>query len=461
MIKNFENLRERYPVFTFEDFTIRKSETYIEVEYHFIQSDSIEFKPNFKLNLNGLKNLHNSKKKFLIEGIAFYIGMVELISYWKACASPKVIIKCAKLDERQIQFFKEIYFHGLGEYFYLNKISTTKNNFLEIESTGDKIYSPVDLELSSKNLIPVGGGKDSITTIELLKEEKENSLLFIVNPRGATLGSAKIAGMEQSTITIDRKIDPKLLELNSKGYLNGHTPFSALLAFQGVFAAIIYGCKNIILSNEDSSSEGNTFFNDEEINHQWSKSFAAEKLLNTFFKEYINDQIEYFSILRPFFEIKIGRFFSRQKKYLKIFRSCNRGSKTNSWCGECPKCLFVFIILSPFLKEDELIGIFNKNLFDNNELESVFEALLDPDKVKPFECVGTKREVFTALSLITRQLILQNKPLPYLLEKFNNNYGSEVNKHAMLAESIFKHYNTENLVPDYFIDNLKKKMEVF
>ena len=286
-------------------------------------------------------------------------------------------------------------------------------------------------------------------------------MLFIVNPRGATLDSAKSAGMEESTVTIDRKIDPRLLELNSRGYLNGHTPFSALLAFQGVFAAIVYGCKNIILSNEDSSSEGNTFFNDEEINHQWSKSFTAEKLLNTFFKEYLNPQIEYFSILRPFFEIQIGRFFSRQKKYLKIFRSCNRGSKTNSWCGECPKCLFVFIILSPFLKEDELIGIFNKNLFENNELESVFEALLNHDKIKPFECVGTKREVFTALSLITRQLILQNKPLPYLLENFNNDYGSEVNKHAMLAESIFKHYNTENLIPDYFVDNLKKKMELF
>ena len=48
----------------------------------------------------------------------------------------------------------------------------------------------------------------------------------------------------------------------------------------------------------------------------------------------------------------------------KIFKSCNVGSKSIpwNWCCDCPKCLFVYIILSPFLtKEERIKGC--KNLF--------------------------------------------------------------------------------------------------
>lgn len=460
MLRNFQNLREAYPVFKYKSYKIEKKSDSLLVSYHFWQSDEIQFYPAFTLYLNGLEIQDNIKDLSSLNSIVFNLGLMELVSYWKACASPLVEIECGVLNAEQISFYKEIYFHGLGEYFYFNKIKTSKADFMQIICTGGVTLNRGKFIINNTNLIPVGGGKDSITTIGLLKKRLDNSLLFIVNPRGATLDTAETAGMKDKTIIINRAIDKKLLELNSQGFLNGHTPFSALLAFQAAFASLVYGTGRIILSNEDSSSEGNAFYNETEVNHQWSKSFKAEKMINGYLKKYICSDLEYFSLLRPFYEIQIGRYFSRQKDFLTIFRSCNKGSKTNSWCSACPKCLFVYIILAPFIDDDELVKIFGINLLDNSELEQIFYDLLKPENVKPFECVGTKFEVQAALSLKYRELRFQKKSLSYLLKKFESEYGEKINNFAKNANELFNHFNSENIIPAELVADLKLEMEV-
>lgn len=96
--------------------------------------------------------------------------------------------------------------------------------------TRRKSISPSNKELIG-NLIPVGGGKDSNVTMEILKPLENENTAFIVNPRGATIDSVNAAGMQDSKITVQRILDERMLKLNQKGFLNGHTPFSALLAF--------------------------------------------------------------------------------------------------------------------------------------------------------------------------------------------------------------------------------------
>ena len=49
------------------------------------------------------------------KNMAFNIGMIELISYWKCACPPKIIIKCGYVDEEQIKFWKKIYFHPFPE----------------------------------------------------------------------------------------------------------------------------------------------------------------------------------------------------------------------------------------------------------------------------------------------------------------------------------------------------------
>jgi len=92
--------------------------------------------------------------------------------------------------------------------------------------------------------------------------------------------------------------------------------------------------------------------------------------------------------------LNILKFFKLQQK----FRINNPSNK--KWCGECPKCLFVFISLAAFLPKAEVLDIFGKNLFEDKNLIPLFEELVGVRNFKPFECVGTKEEVKEALEKI-------------------------------------------------------------
>ncbi len=78
--------------------------------------------------------------------LVFHIGMIELISYWKAVASPTVVIEAGHLTESQLDFWQKLYFNGLGEYFYLNCIVAERESFMTLHSVGIPLpKSPYDL----------------------------------------------------------------------------------------------------------------------------------------------------------------------------------------------------------------------------------------------------------------------------------------------------------------------------
>jgi len=490
----FKFLRKKFSKFIYDKFeyVINYKEKFIFIKFHFIQMELnyktkqldkfIEFNPTLKLELNSKKNktikdlYKNLDNEDILEKIIFNIGMIELISYWKACVSPIIIIKPKFiLTTRQIKFWKEIYINGLGEYLYLNRITVSKDDIFDIlpykkiDMNKDKPNATPLFFTENKNLIPIGGGKDSIVSIELIRELYKNNTdgrnsnsfdnnnyAIILNPREATLKTAEIAGFDKEKIIIaKRTIDKNLLYLNSKGYLNGHTPFSALLSFVTALVSYTYGIKNIVLSNEDSASESNVRFNELEINHQYSKSFEAEKELNWYIKKYTHKSINYFSLLRPLYEIQIASLFSKHAtNYFKDFRSCNAGSKKNIWCLNCPKCLFVYIILSPFISQEQLVEeIFGENLLNRIDLEDMFFELLGEREKKPFECVGTYEEVKTSMFLLNKKLLNSGnstKQFPLLLTRFNHFYKGKKNdllKIEQDSQTIFKHFNTENLIP--------------
>lgn len=117
------------------------------------------------------------------------------------------------------------------------------------------------------------------------------------------------------------------------------------------------------------------------------------------------------------------------------------GSKEKEWkwCGKCPKCLFVYTILSPYLYKDELVDIFGKDLFEDKELLKTFIELTGNGKTKPFECVGTFEEVNFAISMTISKLEKENKELPYLLRYYKENF-----KLSDLTIDITKRFNNEN-----------------
>ncbi len=362
----------------------------------------------------------------VMDALVFHIGMIELVSYWKCACSPRVHVMCGTLDDRQVAFWKRLYFNGEGEFFWVNGIHATLDDFMEITSEGPVrqcIGSRIELAFSGY-LVPIGGGKDSVVTLEAFKRQSRWDVRpLIMNPRGATIMCAQRGGYNISqTLVIHRSIDPALLELNAKGMLNGHTPFSAMLAFYTLLAEQLAGFANVALSNESSANESTVVGT--HVNHQYSKSLEFENDFRNYVRNYISEDYRYFSFLRPLSELQIAMLFARQPQYFDVFRSCNVGSKQNVWCGHCAKCLFAFIILSPFLPPNELEYIFGKNMLEDTNLQTEFSQLTGHAETKPFECVGTINEVNSALSLALSRyyvpLLRQGKrqQLPALLQSY-------------------------------------------
>src|SRR3546814_5658609 len=73
------------------------------------------------------------------------------------------------------------------------------------------------------------------------------------------------------------------------------------------------------------------------------------------------------------------------------------------WCGVCPKCHFVFLALAPFMPKPRLMGIFGRNLLDDPEQVPGYDALLEYQDHKPFECVGEGRESRAAMAALARR----------------------------------------------------------
>lgn len=451
-MQKFFELRKQYPRFVYDSYKISEVNNGIKIEYFFEIEGLSRFEVHwlFPTNTNTVVLRNNAT----FEHLVFSLGLVELISYWKLTCSPEILIKAGYLSPQQIRWWKKLYFLGLGEFFYVNKIKTDMDSFMTIKSGGSKSNGYVRTLPDPKGaLIPIGGGKDSAVTLELLKGSKEKNFCYIINPRKATLETSRAGGYSGRSLVAKRTLDERMLELNRQGYLNGHTPFSAIVAFSSVITAYVNNLKYVALSNESSANESTV--KGSAINHQYSKSFEFEMDFNGYEKSYINSGVYYFSMLRPLSELQIAKYFSRLSKYHQIFKSCNAGSKDDSWCCSCPKCLFVYIILSPFLDQNTMRDIFGTDLLGEPGLIKVFDQLIGVTEEKPFECVGSREEVNVALSMSIDKIEFSGSRLPYLLEYYKTR--SEYLAHKNTMEKYLKYYNDENILPDLFKGIIKRE----
>ena len=215
------------------------------------------------------------------------------------------------------------------------------------------------------------------------------------------------------------------------------------MAFISYLVAYLSNRKYIVLSNEGSANEPTVIGTN--INHQYSKTYEFEKDFYEYTKKYFKIDIKYFSLLRPIKEIQIAYLFAKYKKYHKIFRSCNVGSKENPWiwCANCPKCLFVFIILRAFMSKEEVVSIFGENMLDKKNLENYFLELIRKADTKPFECIGTIEEVKYAMNRIIKE------DSSYLSNLYKEKYYEDID--IDLSKLYY-----ENNVNDEYLEILKE-----
>ncbi len=329
------------------------------------------------------------------------LHLIAGVSYYKAGVPEQVRIDSYSIDAATAALVETVYLNGLGEFAYRNGLNLRGRFRLPVE--GEAFAAPA-LGLREHALVAIGGGKDSLVSIEALRS------LGIAETVTWIGGSQLIRACAERTglpiLNIGRTLAPELFELNRQGAWNGHIPVTAVNSAIMVLAALLQGVDQVVFSNERSASYGSQIPGTGEVNHQWSKGWAFEQAFGEHLEQHVAADLHYYSLLRPLSELAVARQFAKSDFYDAHFSSCNRNfhilgeRPVNRWCGVCPKCHFVFLALAPFMPKMRLVGIFGRNLLDDIEQAPGFDALLEFQDHKPFECVGEGRESRAAMATL-------------------------------------------------------------
>ncbi|HSS06962.1 MAG TPA: endonuclease domain-containing protein, partial [Rhodanobacteraceae bacterium] len=328
--------------------------------------------------------------------------LVAGVSYYKAGVPAGIVVESSALDAPMAEFVDALYLHGLGEFAYHNKLDLRgRIAFLPSEQ---KASGAAQVGLPRRALVPIGGGKDSLVSVELLKSANEPATAVWVGNSPLIAACAARTGL--ATLNIGRELSPILFEYNKAGAWNGHIPVTAINSAILAVAAVLYGFDTIAFSNERSASSATLEYDGQPVNHQWSKGWAFERSFHDLLKSHVAADLDYFSLLRPLSELAVAERFARTSRYDDVFSSCNRNFRllgprpADRWCGQCPKCHFVFLALAPFMPKPRLLAIFGRNLLDDIALAPAFDALMEYRDHKPFECVGEGIESRAAMAAL-------------------------------------------------------------
>ncbi|HTE21775.1 MAG TPA: hypothetical protein VK674_01915 [Candidatus Limnocylindria bacterium] len=442
----------KYKQFIFKDYRF-DAETKV-LELHYGMDDALEFTETFTFDFE-LAQYDPHALDRALQNLFFMAG----ISYYKMYIPPEIVVHQGKLDQASADFFSKTYQRGLGEFWYVNKLNPRTSVIFPVNTTESQLFTSDGKGL----LASVGGGKDSLLTIELLRRyhpyttthptpEKpqpaaksgtltsfDHSISNLQVPKTPSEKAAdqqareKARRAESGFLTtwsvnhrpqltplveriglphywVERAWDPQLQTLNQQDALNGHIPISAIFACVGTIVAILAGKRDVVMSNEQSANEPTLTYEGVPINHQYSKSQEFEEDYQALLKRQFGDSIRYYSLLRPYSELHIAELFARLAfdKYKDVFSSCNRAyvhtSDHMSWCGICPKCAFTFLVLTPFIPRKKLEALWGgKNLLLDPGLEPLYEQLLGIAGDKPLDCVGEVKESRAAMTLAQQQ----------------------------------------------------------
>ncbi len=383
----------KYQNFVFESYQISEHTKELSLKYSY--DGTLNFTEVYKFDFGWKKDRDPQALDRACRLVFFLAG----VSYFKAYLAPNIIVKAGDIDEKMSQFLSKTYREGLGEFFYINGLDPkTPIDFPVNAKSPEKLYVKSD-----GLLVGIGGGKDSLVSVELLRDKVE-AMTWSLNHRPQLEPLVERIGLPHAFI--ERTWDTHLLELNKQDALNGHIPISAIIAGVGTVVSILTGRQDNVVSNESSASEPNLIYQGVEINHQYSKSLEFERDFQACLEHLFGGSLRYYSILRPFSELRIAELFAQTgfDKYKDVFSSCNKAFTHFSdhifWDGTCPKCAFVFLALTPFVGKDKLQNLFGgKNLLLDDKLEPTYRQLLGIEGDKPLECVGEIKESRSAMAM--------------------------------------------------------------
>jgi hypothetical protein len=331
--------------------------------------------------------------------------LIAGLSYYKAGAARRIDVGSVPLGRKGRQLLLAAVHDGLGEFSFRNDLPLD-----DVVVEGGVEVAPHSPRLDpNRVLTPFGGGIDSVVTSTQLRPALDQAL-FVVSPASGRFApleaTAAVTGLP--IVRATRLLDPQITG-GDDSFFNGHVPVTAMVTLLAVVAAIASGRGGVAMSNEYSASAPNLEWRGRDINHQWSKSWDAEVLIGDAVEERVGDGFTVASFLRDRSELWVAKVFSEEPGFHHFFRSCNRAFTQSSeqraaeWCGECDKCVFINLILAPFLPRPTLRQIFkHEPLSDPRRAEQLRSLVgLGPEH-KPFECVGDPDESAAALLRVSQ-----------------------------------------------------------
>jgi len=330
------------------------------------------------------------------------LHLITGVSYYKAAVPEEIRIESYAIDAETAELLESVYVNGLGEFAYRNGLNL--HGKIRFPHAADAHASAPALGLREHALVAIGGGKDSLVSIEALRALGVDQTVTWIGGSQLIKACAERTGLP--TLNLGRALAPQLFDYNREGAWNGHIPVTAVNSAILVLAALLHGVDQVVFSNERSASYGSLIEGTGEVNHQWSKGWAFESAFGDYVEKHVAADLHYYSLLRPLSELAVARQFTRTDRYDAHFSSCNRNfhilgeRPANRWCGVCPKCHFVFLALAPFMSKPRLVGIFGRNLLDDEAQTAGYDALLEFEDHKPFECVGEGKESRAAMAAL-------------------------------------------------------------
>jgi hypothetical protein len=415
-------LRQTFDPAAFQSFrfTSRELDAHGHVTLRYALDDEVAFVEELDLPVAG--ELADAELE-RADGLLSLLHWVAGVSYYKTAAPAQVLCESSAPSPAVAALLEALYSEGLGEFAYTNALAgLPRPRFPRTSVTAkgpawgpledvppadhaDSSGGVLDADSPRRILVPVGGGKDSAVALEIVRRSGAQTALFSIGDAPPIARTVAVAGLAH--LLVRRRLDPSLAALNEAGALNGHVPITAIVSCVAALTAALTGFESVAMANERSASAGNLSWQGIEVNHQFSKGLRAERLLTAALAE-LDAGVGCFSILRPASELAIARAFARLEAYHGAFTSCNKifrldpALRAASWCCDCPKCRFVYLVLAPFSSPEHLRGVFGADLLADELQFDGFSLLTATGGHKPFECVGEEQESLAAIRLLAK-----------------------------------------------------------
>lgn len=415
------------------------------------------------LSFSRLKEKYSQQ---LIERIAAHIALFEGM---KLCSLfPKyydISAIAEHLAKPVLDLFVKIYQGVFAQHWYENKITDYQQPEIIYSQPNLAPSNPAPiLGDNSTILAGCGGGKDSILAMKMLEESgiPFASMQYSHSVYGkADIQHKLIAKVLEHVHPVkshkiwiyDDFVDYSFLQLyfpENSGITAPETPVSI---FESLFIMLDGGYNYLSLAHEKSANTGNLFWEDlgREVNHQWGKSFEAEQILDTFIRENLLSNFQYFSLLQPIYDYRIFKNFSKYPEVLPKIHSCNI---QKPWCKKCPKCAYVWLGLMAFFKQDIVDAVFQVNLFDDADLLPIFREMLGLSEHTPFECIGEIDE-----SRLMMKKCFEKNLSGKALDIFAQEILSDIAIDWQKIEQKYNYvYDKEHAIPDWVFEQIQEKL---